>query len=489
MTMTQPASHFPLLSRSPGSVSLSLVLRVAMYLRQSQDRYGDELAITRQREDCLALCRSLGWPSPVAYVDNDCSASTGKRSAYQRLLRDIRDGKIDAVVVWDLDRLHRRPIELEEFITLADVKQLKLATVTGECDLSTDNGRLFARIKGAVARAEVERKSARQKREAIQHAEHGKPWWCIRPFGFTADPGPDGKWSSRNEIRLHPVEAPMVAAAYEAVLAGTPLYTIAQQWTSVGVMRPRGGPWRGGQVRVLLLSARNAGLREHYGQVVGVANWPPIVTEEQYRGVVALLSDRKRGGRAPGGRKRLLTGIAAGECGHKLGGGVTKSSGTLTYLCKSCGRVSRAAEQVDAMVISAVVERLARPDASDLVADRTLDGIDDLIAQRRSLREQQKALGIKHANGEVSLAFAESADQGFTEKINNLSARIDDAPTAEIFDGLIGVDDVDAAFDALNLGRQRAVVNALVKVVVKRAGAGRGRHKVSRDDIDIDFRR
>lgn len=58
------------------------------------------------------------------------------------MLADIRAGLVDAVVVWDLDRLHRRPIELEEFINLADEKHLALATVTGECDLSTHNGRL-----------------------------------------------------------------------------------------------------------------------------------------------------------------------------------------------------------------------------------------------------------------------------------------------------------------------------------------------------------
>ena len=45
---------------------------------------------------------------------------------------------------------------------------------TGDVDLATDNGRLFARIKGAVARSEVERKSARQ-RAAGEQRRH-----CLR---------------------------------------------------------------------------------------------------------------------------------------------------------------------------------------------------------------------------------------------------------------------------------------------------------------------
>jgi DNA invertase Pin-like site-specific DNA recombinase len=147
-------------------------MEAAVYLRQSVDRYGDELAISRQREDCLKLCDQRGW-SPHEYVDNDTSATKGRRHAYEKMLDDIRAGHIGAVVVWDLDRLHRRPMELEHFIDLADEKHVALASIGGDADLSTDNGRLFARIKGAVARAEIERKSARMKRAARQRAEAG----------------------------------------------------------------------------------------------------------------------------------------------------------------------------------------------------------------------------------------------------------------------------------------------------------------------------
>ena len=83
-------------------------MKAAVYLRQSVDKLGDELAITRQREDCLKLCDQRGW-TPVEYVDNDKSASAGRRPAYERMLSDIRAGSVDAVVTWDLDRLHRRP--------------------------------------------------------------------------------------------------------------------------------------------------------------------------------------------------------------------------------------------------------------------------------------------------------------------------------------------------------------------------------------------
>ena len=256
-----------------------MTTNAATYLRQSLDRTGEALAVARQRKDCLALCEQRGW-TPTEYLDNDCSASTGKvRPAYQRLLADIRAGAVEAVVVYDLDRLHRRPIELEEFIDLADNKRLKLATVTGECDLSTDNGRLFARIKGAVARAEVERKGARQRDEAEQRAGRGLPHWR-NAFGYL-DAG-DGRREPDPQI------APLVREAYAAILTGSSLGDICKLWNNAGALtkrwaRPKDAdgqtiktaapelkrrPWTPPQVSNFLRKPRNAGLRDYNGDIV-----------------------------------------------------------------------------------------------------------------------------------------------------------------------------------------------------------------------------
>jgi DNA invertase Pin-like site-specific DNA recombinase len=162
-------------------------VRAAVYLRQSLDRTGEGLAVARQRDDCLRLCAERGWES-VEYVDNDTSASKGVRPQYRKMLADIKNGDIDAVVVWHLDRLHRQPIELEEFITITEDAGIarNLATVTGEVDLSTDDGRFMARIMGAVARKEIERKKVRQQRQSLQQAQSGKGWGP-RAFGYNGD--------------------------------------------------------------------------------------------------------------------------------------------------------------------------------------------------------------------------------------------------------------------------------------------------------------
>ena len=88
--------------------------RAGIHARISSDREGDGLAIGRQLEDCARLAEERGWRVVDRYVDQDLSAYKSRvRPAYRQLLRDLRTGSIDGVIVYHLDRLHRQPRELE----------------------------------------------------------------------------------------------------------------------------------------------------------------------------------------------------------------------------------------------------------------------------------------------------------------------------------------------------------------------------------------
>ena len=173
----------------------------------------------RQEEDCRELALRRGWTVAAVYTDNDISASNGKpRPAYRRMLGDLREGLAGAVVVWDLDRLHRRPKELEEFIELADELHIALASVGGDVDLSTPQGRMVARIKGAVARQEADQISRRVRRKFDQLAASGHVSnGGRRPFGFT-----------RDRMALVPQEAMIVQELAARVLAGESLHELVR---------------------------------------------------------------------------------------------------------------------------------------------------------------------------------------------------------------------------------------------------------------------
>ncbi|HEY0471477.1 MAG TPA: recombinase family protein, partial [Kribbella sp.] len=139
---------------------MSTPTAAAIYCRISQDRAGAGLGVERQETECLELAGRLGWKVAEVYVDNDTpSKRARRRTAYERMLTDARAGHVDGIVVWHVDRLTRQPRELEDIIDAAEEHGISLATVQGELNLSTPNGRSVARMLGVMARQESEQKS------------------------------------------------------------------------------------------------------------------------------------------------------------------------------------------------------------------------------------------------------------------------------------------------------------------------------------------
>ncbi len=441
-------------------------MKAAVYLRQSLDHHLDGLAVDRQRTDCLALCAQRGW-TPTQYVDNSISAtSTKPRPAYTQMLADIEAGKVQAVVAWDLDRLHRGPAELESFIDLADRHRLALATVGGDADLSTDNGRLFARIKGAVARAEIERKSVRQKRAAQQQAQAGKAWGRRRPFGY-----------EKCGVVVNEFEADLIRHAYADFLAGSTITSIAEKWNANGVTSVLGGRWYQSTVHGVLRNPRNAGLRAYHGEVVGLAEWEAIVPEETYRAALAKLTDPARRTGGGGAMRHLLTGIVhCGQCGATVTGGSRPlrrgaTERVRTYKCVKF-HVSCNATDVESIVVGAVAARLARPDARELLVDHDRPDSTGLREEAATVRARLDSLAVDFADGALTASQLRTATERMRARLAELETLMAHTDRAPVLVGLVGADDVRAVWDGLPLFRQRSVIDLLMSITVLPAGRG-----------------
>ena len=152
------------------------------------------------------------------FTDNDCRATSGKaRPQYQKMMAALDAGTLDALVCWDVDRLTRSPRELEDVVDLAERRGVQLASVGGEIDLATPQGRLTARIKGSVAKHESEQLSRRVTRKMAERAEagapHGRPSFGWRRVQQYDDQG--RRISSKDEI--HPEQAEVIRTAAAAI--------------------------------------------------------------------------------------------------------------------------------------------------------------------------------------------------------------------------------------------------------------------------------
>lgn len=433
----------------------------AIYVRISTDPSGERLGVTRQLEACQGKATALGWTVSGVYEDNDTSATSGRvRPAYSQMLEALEAGTANAVIVWDLDRLHRRPIELEGFLDLADRRGVALASVGGDVDLATDNGRLFARIKGAVARAEIERKSARQRAASDQRASAGRPSSGRRAFGYD------------NAANLVESEAGEVRKAAETLLAGGSIRGVAADLAARGVTSTTGGPIRPTELRRILGNPRYAGQRVHRGEIVGPGTWTAILDLDDFRALQGVLADpsRHKAGRPT---RYLLSGVATcSECGGRIYGAGEPRRGKV-YVCETRRHVSRLADPVDLLIIALALGRLQSPDARQVFSKSdSRNDVAELRETEAGLRSRLDGLAEAFAAGDIDRSQLRAGSERLRERLNAVVGALASLAISPAVSGLLSASDVARAWAELDLDRQRAVIDTLMTIKLHPPGQG-----------------
>lgn len=441
----------------------------------------------RQLRECTAKAESLGWRIARVYEDNDISAFTGKeRPAYTRMLRDIEARAIDAVVVWDLDRLTRIPLENETFIALADRLNVELASVGGDFDLSTSQGRMFARMRGAIARQEIEHRSERQRAANLQRAQAVKPVTNgRRPFGYTyVGHGRDKR------MVIHEEEAAHFRRAVAAIIDGGSLRGVLRDFNARGVMTTAGNAWNASQLRRALVSPRYAGVVMYRGEEFGQDDSLAIIDRDTHHAVTAILlaPERRRAGRP---RRYLLSGIGrCAVCGQRLYGFWDARKEATLYQCETRQHVVRRSEPVDDHVVGVVLEVLKRRAVAPwLFAHTPTDDGDDLMAlatEADSLRRRMDALAEAFADGAITAGQLKAGTQRLKASMDDLDARRAAVTRSDVLPDLLPDDDVAATWASFDIDRQRAIISELV--VPRLAPPGRGAKVFNPETVTFEWK-
>jgi len=459
-----------------------------IYVRISDDAQSLRAGVERQLEDCRRLCEQLGWVVAGVYEDNDRSAFQGRaRPGYERLLCDMQVGAVQAVAVWHLDRLTRHPRELEDFMEAANARGVELATATGEVDLSTGDGRLFARMMGAVAAKESDDKSRRILRKHEELARAGKVsggGW--RPFGYEAD---------RRTLRED--EADLIQDAAGRLLAGESMRSVLRDWEAEGVTSPAGKPWSATSLKRVMRSARIVGLREHRGEIAGTAEWPPIIDEATHHRLLSRLKGTGEG-RMNRQRRYLLTGGLAvcGRCGAALVA-QPRADGRPSMVCRSgpgdggCGRIRVQAEPLEDLIGQAVIEALDSPALIEALRAHEEDDAEEarLTEQIRAWQDQLEQAAADYYTAEegerIGRAEFFAARKALEGRIDQAKARLSRNGRNRILVDLpAGRHALEQAWEQGDVGWRRALVAAIVdRIEINPATRGRNRFDPGRVGI------
>ncbi len=468
-----------------------MTVTAAKYRRISDDREGRELGIERQDEDLDELATRRGYTIVASYVDNDIGASTRskkRRPEYARMMADAKAGKFTIILAYTSSRLTRKPREHEDLIELAEGHGIRYEYVRSPSfDLNTSAGRRVARILAATDAGESEDISERVKRERLQQAQQGRFGGGIRPFGHN------------NDGSLHELEAPEIVNAANAILAKTGLRGIVADLNDRGIPTRRGGRWVAVSLRSILLQPRVAGLMSYGGEILEALDgdhkplWQPILARGQWEAVGAILNNPNR--RTTLGPTPKWLGSRLYRCGHPSHGDdvVTMCHSTAgrnktgAYKCTDARHLTRIAEPVDDLVERYIVERLSRPDALALITPTASVDLTGLAATASTLRARVTNLGELVATADMSPAQYRSLKGPLLDELAEVEAKMvasaGSSPLAEI----AGRSDAATIWAGYDLGRRRAILDALMTVTILSVGKT-GRKGFDPDTVRIEPR-
>lgn len=444
---------------------MTKVAAAAIYARISSDQDGTALGVKRQLEDCRKLAAERGWTVAEEYVDNDVSAFKDKRRPdYERLVADVRDGLRDAVIVYNLDRLTRKPSELEDFVDVCAAAGVRdVATVTADIDLGNDDGLFMARIFAAFAAKESGRRSARVRRKIEANAAEGRPnGGGFRPFGYDSD-----------KVTVLEDEAAVVRKLVQRFLAGESVRSLATWLDAEGVRTVSGKEWRTPTLSSMLRNPRYAGLRAHNKQVVGPAIWDPIISEDDHRRILAKFAERATSGRRTP-RRYLLSGLLrCGKCGVTLYSAARET--TSRYVCSSgpdhggCGRLTVVADPLERLITDLVLEALDTPELAAALAGKTAQDEQSAALSERLATDKNRLHELSEiwADGHITRAEWMTARKPIEARIADAERRLARASRGHALHGVIGQGEaLRSQWATLNLTRRHAIVAAVLNCAV-----------------------
>ena len=385
-------------------------VRVAVYTRKSTEHGMDQAftSIDAQREAILgyvASKRHQGWaPLPQTYDDAGHTGAHTRRPAFERLMRDVDAGLVDAIVVYKLDRLSRSLIDFIQVSNHLDENGVAFVSVTESFDTSNSVGRLIIQILAVFAQFERERIGERT-RDKIVAARRKGLWTGGRPgLGYDV---------RDKKLLVNKKEAERVREVFQLYLKIGSLIGVTMELNRRG-LRSKGHTGKNGvrhpgreftrsAVRKILTNPVYLGQVRCHGDLFD-GEHEAIVDEDTWQAARALMKENANPRTwAWTERSYLLSGLLkCGGCGAAMVHESNRSSGRI-YRYYTCGKIKQKGwgacrgSRVRAGLIEAfIVDKIRAIGTDEKVLAATLEAAREAFdARRPELTAELRRLGKK----------------------------------------------------------------------------------------------
>ncbi len=308
---------------------------VGLYPRVStedQSRFG--FSLDEQEESLRRLCEYKHYTIYKVYREEGVSAKSMDRPKFQEMIQDMKDGKINKIIVYKLDRLTRSIQDLEVICKMLEQYHCDLESDTEEINTSTPTGVFFMRMTTILAQLEIERTSERTKFGLIGAAKNGHLSGRT-PLGFT-------KLENQKELIIDTLSADVIKQIFKLYLDGHSVCSIVKQFNQEQVLHRK---WATTTIDKILSNQLYIGNIE-YGKRTGekVQIFENVVPAIIDKTIFEMVQKRKEKNLKNFHRKLnyiFMQKIKCPKC-HKIMGGCSSTSKNKTkhsyYRCACCNQ-------------------------------------------------------------------------------------------------------------------------------------------------------
>ena len=307
------------MNQHPTQKELNLSVKVALYPRVStQEQAVNGYSIDEQIERMTKYCEAMNWAIYKVYTDAGYSGATTERPALKQMIKDIKKGRIDKVLVYKLDRLSRS--QKDTLVLIEDeflANGCDFVSMSENFNTSTAFGKAMLGILAVFAELEKsqikERMSMGRDARAKEGRFHGS---SMTPIGYDYDGG--GK---QGKLLVNEFEKIQIQKVFEMYSMGKGCVTIEKELNKAGYTH-KYGKWKYQTVNSIISKKTYLGYIMHNGKWYK-GDHEPIISEELYEKAQAIAEQRRiehkkqmRVGRATTYLSGYLT---CSYCGAKFG--------------------------------------------------------------------------------------------------------------------------------------------------------------------------
>lgn len=299
---------------------------------EDQSRFGHSL--DEQEDRLKKLCEFKDYEIYKVYREEGVSAKDTNRPKFKEMIQDMKDGKINKIVVYKLDRLTRSIQDLENICKMLEEYNCDLESVAEEINTGNANGKFFIRMLTILAQLEIERTSERTKFGLIGAAKKGHI--SGQPaLGYT-------KKDKSKKLVIDELESDVVKRIFSMYLEGSSVCHICDIFNEENVLNKH---WATTTVDKILsnkiyIGSIEHGKRDKKNTQIFEAVVPAIIDKTTFE----CVQKRKEKNLKNYKRKRtyiFMQKILCPKC-HKIMGGESSTSGTgakhIYYKCNCCKR-------------------------------------------------------------------------------------------------------------------------------------------------------